>query len=65
MPASSNHQTPPKPKPSGQHWSELTATLSARKAEAIDDWMDCQLAEMEARLAIFVTPNSLRKSLQR
>ena len=65
MPASSNHQTPPKPTPSGHHWSELTATLSCQKAEAIEDWMDCQLADLEARLSAYVTPNSLRKSLQR
>jgi hypothetical protein len=65
MPASSNHQTTPKPKPSGHHWSELTATLSGQTTEVIDDWMDCQLADLEAKLASYITPNSLRKGLHR
>ena len=65
MPASSEHHTPSKPEPSGEHWSELTATLSGDFTQILGDWLNDELADLEGRLSKYVTPNSLRKSLRR
>jgi hypothetical protein len=65
MPASSNHQTPSKPRLEGPHWIELAATISCETTEAFADWIDRELAEVDRNFDAYVTPNSLRKSLRR
>ncbi len=64
MKTSSDHRTP-SPEPHGDHWLELTATLSAESKQVFADWLDKQLEAMLADLEAFVTPDSLRKSLRR
>ena len=66
----SSDQQPLTPQPrenwaSGEHWYELTATLSRESKEAFDKWIDSELAYLEDDLERFVTPNSLHKSLRR
>jgi len=65
MTTSSEHSTPASPRPSGRHWSELTATLSAESTLVLDQWLDDDLQRLERELHRFVTPNSLKKSLRR
>ncbi len=65
MPASSDHPTPSKPRLEGQHWIELTATLSCEVKEELADWVDRELADLESTLDAYVTPHSLHKSLRR
>ena len=69
MTTSSDHQ-PTTPHPSenwasGEHWYELTATLSRKSKQAFDKWIDGELAYLEDDLERFITPNSLRKCLPR
>ncbi|MGI9470237.1 MAG: hypothetical protein ACR2NZ_01810 [Rubripirellula sp.] len=64
MTTSSDHRTPPPP-PSGEHWYELTATLSAESTEAFGSWLEDELQTLEDELESFVTPQSLRKTLRR
>ena len=69
MTTSSDHQNPTTPKPNqwagGEHWFELTATLSDESRMELDKWIDAELAYLEDDLERFVTPNSLRNSLRR
>jgi len=65
MTTSSDHRTPPAPQPSGEHWYELTATLSAESTEEFGDWLSQELAGLENKLDLYVTPNSLCKGLGR
>ena len=46
----------------GEHWYELTATLSAEKTAVLADWIDDDLAAFEAKFSQFVTNGSLLKS---
>ncbi len=62
MTTSSDHRTPTTPKPSGEHWFELTATLSRESTEAFGDWLRDELRLLEDRLEAYVTPNSRRRS---
>ena len=65
MTTSSDYRTPSAPQPSGEHWYELTATLSPESAQEFGDWLSQELAGLESDLESYVTPNSLRKSLRR
>ena len=62
MTTSSDHRTPATPKPSGEHWFELTATLSRESTEAFGDWLYDELRQLEDQLEAYVTPNSRRKA---
>ena len=64
MPTSSEYQAPT-PQPEGDHWSELTATLSEESRQAFGEWLGHELDELVDELESFVTPNSLSKSLRR
>lgn len=65
MTTSSDHRTPATPRPCGEHWFELTATLSRESTEAFGDWLSYELKQLEDRLEAYVTPNSRRKSRRR
>lgn len=65
MTTSSNQRTPSAPRPHGDHWLELTATLCRESKEEFGDWLSGELTLMEQELNSYVTPNSLRKSLRR
>lgn len=65
MTTSSDHRTPATPRPSGEHWSELTATLSHESTEAFGDWLCLELRALEDRLEAYVTPRSRRKGRKR
>jgi len=64
MTTSSDHRTPA-PEPHGDHWLELTATLSDESTQAFGDWLGRELEALVADLDEFVTPDSLRKSMRR
>ncbi len=64
MTTSSDHRTPP-PTLGGDHWFELTATLSDESKEAFGTWLGHELDSLVTDLEGFETPNSLRKSLRR
>lgn len=49
----------------GEHWYELTATLSPESKELFANWIDEELACLEDELNRFVTPNSLKGSRRR
>ena len=65
MTSSSDHRTPSSPRPGGEHWHTLTATLSAQSTEEFSTWLSLELKVLEEQLDKFVTPNSLLKSLRR
>ena len=70
MKTSSDHQYPSSPQPrenwaGGEHWFELTATLSPESTEKFADWLTLELSAMEEELDSFVTPNSLHRSIRR
>lgn len=65
MTDSSDHRTPPSPRPGGEHWNTLTATLSVESTEEFGTWLSQELKTLEEQLERFVTPNSLLKSLRR
>ena len=50
---------------SGDHWQELTETLSAESTAPFALWLDQDLALLEEQLDDFVTSGSLKKSLRR
>ncbi len=56
---------PEAPRPEGGHWSELTATLPPEQTDEFSQWLTCELETMEDRLAVYVTANSLHRSLRR
>lgn len=64
MTTSSKNTTHEAPKPSGEHWNELIATLPEQSVEQFGTWLDAQLAELDAELEKYVTKISLRKSLR-
>ena len=64
MTTSSDHRSH-SPTPDGEHWSELTATLTPESTECLSDWLSEDLAALEDELRIYVTPNSLRRSFSR
>ncbi len=70
MTTSSDHRNPSSsPQPSanwagGEHWFELTATLSPESTEEFGEWLSESLAIMEDELDSFITPNSLHKSFR-
>ncbi len=49
----------------GDHWIALTARLSRESTSEFSSWLAEDLKELEAKLAHFVTPRSLGKSLSR
>lgn len=51
--------------PHGDHWLELTATLSRQPTEEFGQWIDDELQQLEADLHRYVTPGSCHKSLMR
>ena len=53
------------PQVCGDHWLELTATLSPTATDEFSDWLDRELDQLERRLYSFVTPNSLNRSSRR
>ena len=65
MTTSSDHRTPTNPRPSGEHWFELTATLCVESTEEFGDWLSQELDELVDSLDTYVTPNSRRKDLRR
>lgn len=64
MTTSSDKRTPP-PTSGGDHWFELTATLSEESKEAFGTWLGRELELLVTDLEGFETPDSLRKSLRR
>ena len=74
MTTSNNHQHPESPTPpsnerqfvgAGDHWFELSATLSSESTAKLADWIDEDLATFEAQWSHLVTPGSLKRSLRR
>ena len=65
MTTSSNQSVPSAPRPSGEHWNELTAVLCEDSVLALDRWMDEDLNRLVSELDRFVSPNSLKKTLRR
>ena len=69
MTTSSDHQIPSAPEPNkewaGDHWDELTATLSTESTEQFGKWVSDDLEVLICELDAYVSPNSLKKSLRR
>ena len=69
MTTSSDHRNPSSPQPrenwGGEHWFELTATLSPESTQEFGEWLRDELSTLEDELDSFTTPNSLRKSIRR
>ena len=65
MTTSSEDQTPVKNRPSGDHWFEMTATLSIQETAQFGDWMAESLDELEASLQQFSSPQSRGESVSR
>ena len=65
MTTSSDHRTPATPRPSGEHWYELTATLCRESTDAFGVWLSDELKALEVQLEAYVTPDSRRKSCGR
>lgn len=65
MTTSSDHRTPSRPRLSGEHWFELTATLSRESTEVFGTWLSSELRQLEDCLEGYVTPNSRRKTRRR
>ena len=61
----SSDQKKPTPPLRGDHWEELTATLTPEMTEEFSIWLGQELETLEAELESYVTPDSLRKSLRR
>ncbi len=49
----------------GDHWLEMTATLSRESTDEFGDWLGDELAKLEKELYTFITPRSLTKGSQR
>ncbi len=49
----------------GEHWFEMTASLSAESTAVFADWIDRDLAVLQDELSEFVTNDSLKQSLRR
>jgi hypothetical protein len=65
MTTSSENQIPVKSRPSGDHWFEMTATLSIEETAQFGDWMSASLNELEASLQHFASPQSRGESISR
>ncbi|KAA1261517.1 hypothetical protein LF1_40670 [Rubripirellula obstinata] len=65
MTTSSENQTPVKNRPCGDHWFEMTATLSAQETAQFGDWMSESLDELEASLQHFSSPQSRGEAVAR
>jgi hypothetical protein len=65
MTTSSTNQTKPSKRPSGDHWFEMTATLSAEDTAMLDDWVSESLQQLEVSLAHFSSPQSRGESATR
>lgn len=67
MTTSNDHQAPPPQDDwaAGEHWDELTATLSSESKEEFGAWISQELDEMLCDLDSYITPHSLKKSLRR
>ena len=59
-----NHSTASTPRPHGDHWSELSATISSTAMATLEQWFDEQLSQLELRNQDYVTKHSLRKNLR-
>ncbi len=64
MTTSSHHSQTSKSRSYGDHWSELTASISSSSLVNLDKWFDEQLTLLESRNEEFVTKQSLRKNLR-
>jgi hypothetical protein len=56
---------PTTPRPTGEHWRELAATLSPERTDELSRWMESELQTLELQLAAYVTGDSLRRSQRR
>ncbi|TWU57933.1 hypothetical protein [Rubripirellula reticaptiva] len=65
MTTSSDNKTPSAPGPTGDHWNELTATLSPDSKETFAQWLSNDLERLTDELADFSSPRSIRKGLSR
>lgn len=65
MTTSSNHSTPSAPRPTGEHWNELTATLSAESVETLGQWLSEDLEALTGSLERYASPRSILKSISR
>jgi hypothetical protein len=67
MTTSSDHnsKSPLAPRPSVNHWSELSDRLPVASTADLSNWFDTQLAVLEKSQERFVTGRSLMKSLRR
>lgn len=53
------------PDPAGEHWEELSDTISIESKAQFAHWLDKELEVFDELFEEFVTKNSLRKSLHR
>jgi hypothetical protein len=51
---------PKLPRPSGEHWIELSGTLPEEETEEFAEWVREELAILERELSHFMSPNSRR-----
>jgi hypothetical protein len=65
MTTSSKNPTPSKIRPSGDHWFEMTATLSRQETARFGDWISVSLQELEVSLEKFSSPQSRGDSVNR
>lgn len=56
---------PTTPRPTGEHWRELAATLSPERTDELSRWLESELQTLELRLSAYVTGDSLRRSQRR
>jgi hypothetical protein len=59
--SSDHHPSTPQPRAKwagGEHWFEMTATLSPQSKAKFGKWIDEELAHLEDEFDRFVTPNS-------
>ena len=56
---------PTAPRPTGDHWRELAETLPTERTAEFSEWMESELETLEEELALFITANSLHRSLRR
>lgn len=65
MTTSSETRTPSLPRPSGDHWLEMTATLDQQDAAVLDQWITEVLSELETKASHFSSPKSRGERLAR
>ena len=54
-----------KPRPSGDHWFEMTATLCRDQTQQLGQWMDESLRSLESSLERYSSPDSRGESAGR